>query len=48
LRKGLRIEPTRKLQDRLQALESEADRMLLEPYHDLYANATDPLRAMLA
>lgn len=48
LRKGLRINPMRKLQDRLQALESEADRLLLEPYRDMYATTNDPMRAMLA
>src|SRR5678815_2791748 len=31
LRRGLRIDPVKKLQDRLQALESEGDRMLLAP-----------------
>ncbi|HEX7342289.1 MAG TPA: pit accessory protein [Rhodanobacteraceae bacterium] len=44
----MRIEPMRKLQDRLQALEAEADKLLLAPYRDLYLNASDPLRAMLA
>lgn len=48
LRDGLRIDRMKKLQDQLQAIESEADRMLLEPYRNLYANATDPMRAMLA
>lgn len=45
---GLRINPMRKLQDRLQALESEADRLLLEPYSDFYITETDPIRAALA
>lgn len=48
LRRGLRIDVVKKLQDRLQALESEADRLLLEPYRTLYANANDPIRAMLS
>lgn len=48
LRKGLHIEPARKLQDHLQALEAEADRLLLEPYRDFYINSTDPMRALLA
>lgn len=48
MRRGLRIDPMRKLQDRLQALEAEADKLLLEPYRDLYLNATDPMRAVLA
>jgi uncharacterized protein Yka (UPF0111/DUF47 family) len=45
---GLRINAIRKWQDRLQALEAEADKLLLEPYRDLYLNATDPMRAVLA
>jgi uncharacterized protein Yka (UPF0111/DUF47 family) len=45
---GLRINAIRKWQDRLQALEAEADKLLLEPYRDLYVNATDPMRALLA
>ncbi|MCE5231722.1 MAG: pit accessory protein [Mizugakiibacter sp.] len=48
LRDGLRIDRMKKLQDQLQAIESEADRLLLEPYRNLYATATDPMRAMLA
>lgn len=48
LRRGLHIEPMRKLQDHLQALEAEADRLLLEPYRDFYINSTDPMRALLA
>lgn len=48
LRNGLRLDPLRKLQRQLQALESEADDLLLEPYRDLYLNSTDPMRAMLA
>lgn len=48
LRRGLRIDPVRKLQDRLQALESEGDRMLLAPYRTLYVDGNDAMRAMLA
>lgn len=48
LRNGLRLDPMRKLQRQLQALESEADDLLLEPYRDLYLNSTDPMRVMLA
>jgi uncharacterized protein Yka (UPF0111/DUF47 family) len=48
LRRGLRIDPIRKLQDRLQALESEGDRMLLAPYRTLYVEGEDVMRAMLA
>lgn len=48
LRNGMRIEPLSELQKQLQALESEADDLLLAPYRDLYVNATDPMRAVLA
>ncbi|MGN2247956.1 DUF47 domain-containing protein [Frateuria sp. GZRR35] len=48
LRRGLRIDPVRKLQDRLQALESEGDRMLLAPYRSLYVEGHDAMKAMLA
>ncbi|HLI17323.1 MAG TPA: pit accessory protein [Rhodanobacteraceae bacterium] len=48
LRNGMSIGRMRKLQDRLQATESEADRLLLEPYRDLYLGSNDPIRMMLA
>ena len=48
LRQGLRIDPVKKLQDRLQALESEGDRMLLAPYRTLYLEGGDAMRAVLA
>ena len=48
LRRGLRIDPVKKLQDRLQALESEGDRMLLSPYRTLYVEGGDVMRAVLA
>ncbi|HEX7338648.1 MAG TPA: pit accessory protein [Rhodanobacteraceae bacterium] len=48
LAKGFRIGPMRKLQDRLQALEAEADKLLLEPYSNLYLQMDDPMRALLA
>jgi uncharacterized protein Yka (UPF0111/DUF47 family) len=48
LRRGLRIDPVKKLQDRLQALESEGDRMLVEAYRTLYVENSDAMRAMLA
>ncbi|MGH8183469.1 MAG: DUF47 domain-containing protein [Rhodanobacteraceae bacterium] len=47
LRNGMSIGRMRKLQDRLQATESEADRLLLEPYRDLYLGSDDPIRMML-
>jgi uncharacterized protein Yka (UPF0111/DUF47 family) len=48
LRKGLRIDRMRALQDRLQAIESEADRMLLEAYRGLYTVDGDPIKVVLA
>lgn len=48
LRNGLRVGPMRKLQARLQALEGEADKLLLEPYRDLYLEQSDAIRAMMA
>ena len=48
LRNGLRIDRMRALQDRLQAIESEADRMLLEAYRDLYTANGDPIKVVLA
>ena len=48
LRRGLRIDPVKRLQDRLQTLESEGDRMLLAPYRTLYVEGSDVMRAMLA
>lgn len=47
LRNGMSINRMRKLQDRLQAVESEADRLLLEPYSTLYLVSDDPIRMML-
>lgn len=48
LRKGLKIDPMHKLQGQLQALEAEADDLLLDPYREFYLNEDDPVRAMLA
>jgi uncharacterized protein Yka (UPF0111/DUF47 family) len=48
MRGGLHIGRIRKWQDRLQALEAEADNLLMEPYRDFYINADDPIRVMLA
>ena len=48
LRRGLKLGRVKKLQEQLQAIESEADRLLLEPYSALYLESTDPLRVLLA
>lgn len=47
LRKGMNLETMRSLNDRLQAIESEADRLLLELYRDLYSGRHDPIRILL-
>lgn len=48
MRRGLRIEPMQALQTRLLQLEAQADRLLLEPYGELYLHDPDPVRVMLA
>ncbi len=48
LRRNLHVDPMKKLQDHLQTLESEGDRMLLAPYRTLYVEGGDAMRAMLA
>ena len=48
LRHGMNISRMRTLREGLQASESEADRLLLETYRDLYVNGDDPVRMMLA
>ena len=47
LRKGMNIETSKALNDRMQAIEAEADRLILELYRDTYQNETDPMRYMI-
>ena len=47
LRKGMKIETSKALNDRMQAIEAEADRLILELYRDTYQNETDPMRYMI-
>jgi len=47
LRKGMALETTKALNDKLQAIENEADRLMLEMYRDTYANETDPMRYLI-
>jgi uncharacterized protein Yka (UPF0111/DUF47 family) len=47
LRKGMNLETMKSLNDRLQAIESEADRLLIELYRDLYGGRHDPIRILL-
>ncbi|MGZ4970816.1 MAG: DUF47 domain-containing protein [Methylobacter sp.] len=44
LRKGMDLDEVKKLNDQLQTIEAEADRLILELYRDVYANETDPIR----
>jgi uncharacterized protein Yka (UPF0111/DUF47 family) len=47
LRKGMNIDTSKALNDRMQAIETEADRLILELYRDTYAQETDPMRYLI-
>ncbi|HEX4854487.1 pit accessory protein [Arenimonas sp.] len=47
LRKGMNLETTKGLNDKLQAIEAEADRLILELYRDTYTKETDPMRYLI-
>jgi uncharacterized protein Yka (UPF0111/DUF47 family) len=47
LRKGMNIDTSKSLNDKMQSLEAEADRLILELYRDTYQNETDPMRYMI-
>ena len=47
LRRGMKLEEMKALNDRLQAIESEADRLLLELYKDTFNNPADAVRVLL-
>ena len=47
LRKGMNLESMKELNDRLQAIESEADRLMLELYRDLYGGRHEAIRILL-
>ncbi len=47
LRKGMHIGAMGTLNDRLQAIENEADRLMIELYRDLYGGRHEPLRVLL-
>jgi uncharacterized protein Yka (UPF0111/DUF47 family) len=47
LRKGLNLESTKNLNDKMQAIEAEADRLILEMYRDSYTRETDPMRYLI-
>jgi uncharacterized protein Yka (UPF0111/DUF47 family) len=47
LRKGMNIDASKSLNDRMQAIEAEADRLILELYRDTYMRETDPMRYLI-
>ena len=47
LRKGMALETTKQLNDKLQAIEAEADRLILELYRETYSTETDPMRYLI-
>lgn len=47
LRKGMNLEVMKALNDRLQAIESEADRLMIELYRELYDGKYEPIRILL-
>jgi uncharacterized protein Yka (UPF0111/DUF47 family) len=47
LRNGFKLDAMHELNERMQAIESEADRLLLELYRDLFTNETDMIRLLL-
>jgi len=47
LRKGMNLEAMKSLNDRLQSIENEADRLLLDLYRDLYSGRHEPIRIFL-
>jgi uncharacterized protein Yka (UPF0111/DUF47 family) len=47
LRKGMNIDTSKALYDKMQAIEAEADRLILELYRETYAGETDPMRYLI-
>ncbi len=47
LRKGINMEATKALNDKMQAIEAEADRLILEMYRDSYTRENDPMRYLI-
>ncbi len=45
--RGMNLETMKALNDHLQAIESEADRLMLELYRDLYSGAHEPIMILL-
>jgi uncharacterized protein len=47
LRKGINMEATKGLNDKMQSIEAEADRLILEMYRESYTRETDPMRYLI-
>ena len=47
LRRGPRLDEMRDLNERMQSIESEADRLILDLYRDLFTNEHDPSKLLL-
>jgi len=47
LRKGMNLDSTKTLNDKMQAIEAEADRQILELYRESYTRETDPMRYLI-
>lgn len=47
LRSGFKLDLMRDLNERMQSIESEADRLILELYQDLFTNERDPAKLFL-
>ncbi|MFI4968724.1 MAG: DUF47 domain-containing protein [Lysobacterales bacterium] len=47
LRKGMNLETMKGLNDRLQAIENQADRLMIDLYRDLYDGRHEPIRILL-
>lgn len=45
--RGMQLEPMKDLNDRLSSIESEADRLMLELYRDLYTGKHDGMQVLL-
>ena len=47
LRKGMVLETMKEMNDRMQAIEGEADRLILDLYRELYSNESDARKLLL-
>ena len=45
--RSMKLDSMKDLNDRLQIIESEADRLILDLYRDMYRNESDPVRFLL-